>query len=253
MASTLTVRVDDELYSELTALAQAQGVTLSELARRTLKAFADGAEGDPDRRSRSPLVPESLTTAQRHQLVLLHRIAERLCPAEPQAGGDREYHQKAAEIFERGYTSEYVNALGIHDGELSHSEAELVMDILDMFTQLEWSYGKLSDAERDALGESSARDVRFFGFDLNSARESRLLGYARHLIEQDKWETLARYFDDQHERGNSHTSASLPTYLRMLAEFRPIWRTKVRAMTGFGLSPEEIRRITDASVHPDHR
>jgi len=43
----------------------------------------------------------------------------------------------------------------------------------------------------------------------------------------------------------------------MLEEFNPIWRDKIRAATGgpssFELTADEIRRVTDAKIHPDNR
>jgi uncharacterized protein YfbU (UPF0304 family) len=59
------------------------------------------------------------------------------------------------------------------------------------------------------------RAVRFDGFDLNHRLETRLLLFARHLAEQGKWEQLTTYFDDQHERGNSH-HRTIDAYERML-------------------------------------
>ena len=131
------------------------------------------------------------------------------------------------------------------------------MDVLDMFTHLEWSYEQLDDAEREALGEWASRAVRFAGFDLNQCLEGRLLYFARHLIEQDKWERLAVYFDDKHERGNSH-SRMLDVYERMLEEFNPIWRQKIRsnqlASSGsYTLTADEIDRVVKARIHPDNR
>lgn len=35
----------------------------------------------------------------------------------------------------------------------------------------------------------------FAGFDLNDSRESRLLGYAKHLINTKRRESLASHFD----------------------------------------------------------
>jgi uncharacterized protein len=81
--------------------------------------------------------------------------------------------------------------------------------------------------------------------------------FARHLIDQGKWQQLTTNFDDQHERGNSH-HPTIDAYERMLEEFNPIWRNKVRAATRGGaessrLTADEIRRVTDAKIHPDNR
>jgi len=163
------------------------------------------------------------------------------------------FHLDAAEVFHRGYAIEYSDVMIEVDVELTVKDAELVMDVLDMFTALQSSIGQLTAAERATLGEEALRRADFLGVDLNSAYESRLLSYARHLLAQERWTNLAEYFDRQHESGNSHMPA-VAVYQRMLAEFQPIWRRKLREMSGdYLLTAGEIRAVTDARIHPDHR
>ena len=79
MASTLTIRLDDRMHSELSRLARAQGTTLSDLARRTLGALlVRQSVDDLLDRPGSVEIPAGLTTVERHQLALLHRILARL-------------------------------------------------------------------------------------------------------------------------------------------------------------------------------
>ena len=256
MATTLTVRLDDRVYAELSGLARAQGTTLSELARRTLGAVVRPGEADQSVPSGSGEVPAALTTIERHQIALLHRILARLVDGSG-TDGDSEYQMRMAEVLEHGYVAEYDDIFVAIEPELSRSETGLVMDVLDMFTHLERSYEQLDDAEREVLGEWASSAVRFAGFDFNHRLEGRLLYFARHLIEQDKWERLAVYFDDKHERGNSH-SRMLDVYERMLEEFNPIWRQKIRsnqlASSGsYTLTADEIDRVVKARIHPDNR
>jgi uncharacterized protein len=110
------------------------------------------------------------------------------------------------------------------------------MDILDMFTQLESSYGQLSEPDRESIGRWAEHAVRYDGFDLNHRLEGRLLMFARHLIEQRKWQQLTTYFDDQHKRGNSH-HRTIEAYERMLEEFNPICETKSVLPRGEAQSP----------------
>lgn len=251
MATTLTVRLDDRLYAELAALAAARGSTLSELARRTLSALVTVVDDDGGSGWVGPSeFPDSLTTIKRHELALLHRVAAQL--HEGDSSGIEEYHLRAADVFERGFTVEYSDILEALEPELSRRDAELVMDILEMYTQLQSSFDQLSSAQQKALGGRADRAVRFFGFDLNDRFESRLLRYARHLIDQDRWRELAVYFDDRHERGNSHMP-SIATYQRMLTEFNPIWRRKIREMGDYQLTADEIKQVIDAKIHPDNR
>jgi uncharacterized protein YfbU (UPF0304 family) len=246
MPSTLTVRLGDDLYEQLAALAGAQGTTISELARTTLAQLLTPPKND-ERRVYSPTAPDSLTTVQRHMLAVLHEIAEKV--GDP---GRAEGHKYANKVFTNGYVIEYPDVLQEYDTELTEREAELVMDIFEMFTTLRHSYDQLTAEQRKSLGAGAKRDIAFFGFDGNSRTESRLGRYAQHLIATDRWTNLAEHFDAQHERGNSHMPA-VPIYERMLEEFRPIWRRKIRDMGDYALTVGEIRQVTAAKVHPDNR
>jgi uncharacterized protein len=255
MTKILTLRLEDRVYDELSAIARANGTSLSDIARAALLGVLSRPTEDDDQ-SGFTEAPIALTTVERTQLALLHRILARLVKEERE-DGDFDYQIGQAQVLERGYVAEYDDIFGLVEPELSRAESALVMDVLDMFTQLEWSYDNLSDLDRASIGDWAGRGVRFGGFDANSRLEGRLLTYALHLIEQDKWENLAKYFDSQHERGNSH-HPMLSVYERMLEAFNPIWRVKVReAMSGgrnsFELSPQEIKTVTDALIHPDNR
>jgi uncharacterized protein YfbU (UPF0304 family)/predicted transcriptional regulator len=268
MASVITIRVDDRVHTELSALARAQDTTLSELARRTLGALIRpdddevarrGQLEDGERRPRTEDVeiPASLSTLERHQTAVLHRILARLVgPDGSGEDGDFDYQIAQAERLEKGYEAEYSSVFAGIEPELSRQESGLVKDIFDMFLLLEASYDRLNDADRVLMTDDAELDVRFGGFDANHRLEGRLLTYAQHLIDQGKWEALSKYFDSEHDHGNSH-SARLAVYERMLAEFNPILREKHRSSSssrgGFLLTRGEIQTVIDASVHPDNR
>jgi hypothetical protein len=76
-----------------------------------------------------------------------------------------------AEILARGYVAEYDDVFVAIEPELSRRETGLVMDILDMFTQLESSYGQLSEPDRESIGRWADHAVRYDGFDLNHRLE----------------------------------------------------------------------------------
>lgn len=250
---TLTVRLDDRTYDELSRLAQARGESLSDLARGALEPLLRRETGGGGRRPGE--APTSLTALERRQLSLLHRILARLVADDPNTDdGDPAYQLKRAEVLERGYVVEYADEFLSIEPELSRRESAFVMDVLDMFTRLEHSYSQLSAADRKSLGEHAQFRLQFRGFDLNDRLEGRLYSYARHLIDEGKWQMMAKYFTDAHDRGNSH-GPTFDTYSRMLEEFLPIWKSKVQEMRpdGYDLSVEEIRRVVDAAVHPDNR
>jgi uncharacterized protein len=252
---TLTVRLDDADYDELARIAQSRGSSLSDLAREALgKLLAVDPTDDEKVRLRAGS-PESLSAIDRRQLSLLHRILSYLVPDESSSeDGTPDFQRKRAEVLEMGWVSEYSDEFLDIRQEMPRGDSNFVMDVLDMYTQLEWSYEKLSEDERTALAEEAEYGLEFSGFDFNNRREGRMASYAKYLIEDGKWEGMAKYFDDEHERGNSHMP-TIDTYTRMLEEFQPIWRQKVRAARRgeYTLTADEIRRVLEARIHPDNR
>ena len=252
--ATMTIRLDDRTQEELTAIARAQGITLSELARRALMTVLRNTDSDAERSGQAP-VPVTMTTVERAQLALLHRILGHLVDGTGDEG-NREHQVKIAETLEEGYTADYDDVFRMVETELSRQETAFVMDVLDMFEALEASYPKLSEAEQKSLGEYADYSVTFRGFDANSRREGRLLTYARRLIEEGRWEALAARFDNEHDRGNSHHPMA-ERYERMVAEFNPMWREKIRHAAGrrdaYLLSLDEIAKVLAAEVHPSNR
>lgn len=257
---TLTVRVDDDIYEDLARIAAAREITMSEFVRRAL-AEATDRPSTPDRHASE--TPDTLSAVNRLQLSLLHRILGRVLDGFGDDGtgveGDREYQELRARVLEAGYVADYDDEFIAIEPELPRRESGWVMDVLDMFTHLEHSLSRLTESDRQVLDkEVSVRSLTFWGFDANYPDESRWLRYARHLIATDRWMNLAEHFDDQHERGNSH----MPTtdlYRRMLAEFTPIWKDKLRAAQqdysggAYVLTVDELRRVARATTHPDHR
>lgn len=243
----ISIRVEDELYRDLTTVATAEGISVSTLARRGLKLALQHEPAEaPETPSGLAPVPVSMTTIERQQLALLNRILAAVVGGGSEAG-DFESLTERAVILEKGYTEQYEETFYSIEAELSRRDTEFVMDVMEMFERLEWSYDALSEAERIQVGEHAEHSIRFRGFDFNSRRESRLAGYARHLIAQDKWESLAKYFDRQHDRGNSHMPMAR-RYEAMLEEFTPIWRQKIRGPhlggpESYQLSVVEIRRV----------
>jgi uncharacterized protein YfbU (UPF0304 family) len=252
--ATMTIRLDDRTQEELTAIARAQGVTLSELARRALMTLLTNTDADAERSGQAP-VPVTMTTVERAQLALLHRILGHLSDGTGDEG-DRDHQVKIAETLEEGYTSEYDNVFRMIETELSRQETAFVMDVLDMFEALEASFPKLSEAEQKSLGEYADFSVTFRGFDANSRREGRLRTYAQRLIEEGRWAALADRFDRAHDRGNSHHPMA-ERYERMVAEFNPMWREKLRLAGGrrdaYLLSRDELAKVLAAEVHPSNR
>jgi uncharacterized protein len=177
----------------------------------------------------------------------LHRLIQLASVDEDET----ERHGTMIEVLEQGFTGEYADEfISIYD-ELPLDECRLVWDILDMFRVIEASVDKLGiDAVR-ALDEHAEHALRFCGFDFNDRREGRLAGYAAHVVGNGRWTELAVYFDDKHERGNSH-APMLGSYLRMRRVFRPLWEAMIHGpgRGRYHLTEDELLEIVRAWYYP---
>jgi len=204
-----------------------------------------GAEPGPDVPHGS--APTSLSKRDRLQLALLHRMASSVTDD----SGEAEYHSKMIEVLEHGFTAEYsAEFTPIYD-ELPLEECRLVTEILEMFRVLGASVEAIgSDAVRQ-IDEHAARALQFAGFDFNDSREGRMADYAEYLIRQGRWVELAVFFDDDHERGNSHMP-TLDAYVRMLAVYRPIWEamTQGAVRDRYLLGNDELSQVVRARPYP---
>lgn len=245
--ATISLRIDDDIRDELEDMARVEGISVSELLRSGAEALLGRGA------ARTWTAPATLPKRTRHQLALLHGIAAALADED---NGGAEHHQRVAEVFRSGYTAEYPDAFVGIDDELPAHECELVWDILDMFRVLKASVAEVGIKKVKALDEHAERVLVFRGFDLNDARESRMLSYVRYLMANERWDDLAEAIDPKNDRGNSH-SRMLPVYERMLTAFKPIWERIIRGdMRGRGsytLNEVELAEILEAWPHPENR
>jgi uncharacterized protein YfbU (UPF0304 family) len=238
--ATITLRLEDQVKDDLEALARSRGITVTDL----LRPLVEEAAGRPASESRS-VHPAHLTAVERRTMSLLHQVLGKL-DAE-----DKNYHRLRAQALDEGYTAEYGNEFLGMEPELPVRDCELVRDILDMFRVIRASVNRLGPGA--VAGLEHAGLLEFAGFDANDPLEGRLLYYARHLLETDRWTDLADYFDHAHDGGNSHHQV-LPSYRRMLEAYEPLFKAKAR---GRGLGPDhflfsagELAAIASAAVHP---
>jgi len=106
-------------------------------------------------------------------------------------------------------------------------------DILDMFRILTPSYEKLSDEDKARVQREAAPfgdDYKFQGFDGNNDEHYGIAGY---LVED-----LERYGELNKHNLNSHSSTTLPTYRRMLAQFN-----RVKLAPKYELNADQIISI----------
>ena len=239
--ATIALRVEDDVRDQLIALAELHDLTLSDLIRESIDQLL--GRDVPKRRG---VVPASLTAVQRRSLALQHRTLALLHPEEA------EYHERRVVALERGYVAEYGDEFAGIEPEMPFPEAELLWDILDMFTMLEVSIDKLSKSDRAQLGKSSISWLTFGGFDLADDREGDLLIYARFLLSTGRWTNLGAYFDDAHERGHSH-HRTLPGYLSLLEVYRPMKAARSGSLrpSDYLLTKEGLVQLAETPV--DHK
>ena len=224
----LTVRLDDQIREAFDELARTRGLSASDLTR----ALIDDALGRGGERPSVGPTPGAMTATQRRLLLLQHEVLARLAEQDDYVGEqDADYHRRMVKVLDGGFVEEYGTMFVSMEPELSRRESDLVHDILAMFHILQFSLGELDEQERATLGEDAERALTFSGFDFNDALESRLHSYAKYLIEDGRYPSMAVHFDDRHEGGNSH-SRVLPAYERMLSVWRPLRDRKFARPTG---------------------
>lgn len=237
--ATITLRLDDQARDDLELLARNRGVTLSELLRVTLMRLV-GRDADAP-----PYVPPSLEITQRHTFRLLHKLMAEVGPE-----NERDHHRRQAKVIEEGFTADYYSVFGgIAFPEMTKTDAELVYDLLDAFAVLESSLDELDDDTRAALGEGAEYVLRFRGFDHNDSQELRLAVFAKHLIDDDRWTSLAHHFDERHEGGNSHMP-TLSFYRRVLAAYKAVLQERKRTVSDFEayrFDAEALREVLAAA------
>lgn len=172
-----------------------------------------------------------LSRTERWMLANQYKILEALYPDEAA------YYEKSRTALERGYEMEYPWLCEhIYEETLSVEECREVLDILEMFSNLKYSYEKLQD--KSGIDEYR---ISFSGFDGNN--EGAYLDYADHYCNR---EDDIRYPELGFPKDLNSHAPLLGGYRRMLEE----WRTSKDKLH---LSKTEIIRITEALTHPDNR
>lgn len=131
-----------------------------------------------------------------------------------------------------------------HDHEDNPIVVSEVVNILDMWSFIEWGYAKCSKKDKERIEkevEFFGKNVSFPGFDGNY--ESGHLSVAEFLIND-----LERFSSFKGRDLNSHAPL-LDAYRRMLKVFEPIRATLV----GGDLNATRIIALLNESMHPSRR
>ncbi|EFA4192801.1 hypothetical protein C5926_002034 [Escherichia coli O96] len=119
-----------------------------------------------------------------------------------------------------------------------------VLDILDMWRVIEYSYSELTEEEKKKLKENVelfGKNPIFKGFDGNN--ETEYLAAADFVINK-----LDRFEEFKLRDLNSHTP-SLATYERMMHVFNPLFHENL----GEPLTLEQLTLVLREKIHPSRR
>lgn len=202
---TVSFRIEDEIKERLDHLAEDRGLNVSEIFRQALLDKLLEIEPKGTGENRFPL-----TIKERLALVLQLRTLAAVCGTD-----EKESLRLQIEALQSGYEFHYPDLVTPFDNGLSRRTCIEVLDILEMYSELLWSFQKLKD--KSGVKET---DIWFPGFDGNY--EGRQMSYANYfLFDLDRYESLHNQV--KKNRCNSHCPM-LDTYRKMLRAFRPLKR-----------------------------
>ncbi|MNW45937.1 hypothetical protein D3C74_232130 [compost metagenome] len=239
---TITIRIEESMRDRLNEAADERGVTTSTYVRDALEEIfrLENREGYQERAK----AEYELSPVERKMLIMLHRITLATQGDLDEEYYDRKEEEQQIDALSYGFTSEYANEVfaGVYE-PMPQSEGELVWEILDMFRVIA---GSVHELGKDGWNQLSLEDAErygtFQGFDLNDARESRMLSYVRHLVKTDRYKEQKEFvLGAKGPRGNSHR-LMLSRYRDMLRVFKPIWAEKMRGFS-WHLTATELRRV----------
>ena len=220
--ATVSFRIDDELKERLDYLAGRRGLNISHLFRQAIVDQVNDLEGVNERTNLSFSLKERLALANQYE------ILANTTKNKHQA----EQYRRYAEALQEGFEFHYRDLFDMFSDVMSREDCIEVFDILEMFSDLLYSYDRLTDkAGIDAHG------IRFPGFD--GQHEAQRWRYIRFIFADGKFSTV-------HESAPGHDFNShmpvLDIYRRMLV----VWR-KDRNPSRV-LSAENIKAIDAARV-----
>lgn len=158
---------------------------------------------------------------KRYELINQLLILEKLYPEEA------DYYARNRKALENGYELHYSWLTeNISDG-LSEEECKEVLDILDMYRSITFSWQRLHE------GEELPEKLKFRGFDGNN--ETALMGYVQYfVIDLERFDELT--YGKEHPYFNSHCTM-LDKYRRMLS----VWK-----QYDFDLTEDQIASVMEA-------
>jgi hypothetical protein len=163
------------------------------------------------------------------------------------AGNQREFDTKfIRDAIYGGHTWAFDWKMpGVFHGHVDKdANVKEVVDILEMWSHIEFSHGELEESDRERVTSEAApfgANPKFSGFDGNN--ESEHMGIADMLVN-----TMGRWSQFAGREMNSHMP-TLDSARRMLARFRPI-RTE---LGGDPMEADDLIAVLRERIHPEHR
>ena len=143
-------------------------------------------------------------------------------------------YARVAEELREGHEWLYSQSFDYFSPNMPESDAEHVVTILGIFSDLRDSYAQLADKSG-----IEPHQVQFSGFDGNN--ESDLLCFSRALRKSDRFvETIS-------EHGKNSHMPTTDTYRRMIAKWRELGEPH------YPYDKETMLAILAARVHPENR
>jgi uncharacterized protein YfbU (UPF0304 family) len=165
-----------------------------------------------------------LTLQERLLIANQLKMLEKLYPDEA------DYYSKHRKAIENGYKLHYAWLVEHFSDEMTEEECREVLDILDMYRVLTFSYQKLKD--KSGIDE---QDIRFRGFDGNN--ETNQYSYVQYfVIDLERYNELR--YGGEYPNFNSHCLMT-EKYRRMLSAWK-IHKDK------FELNKKQIKEILEA-------
>ena len=166
-----------------------------------------------------------LTKKERLILSNQFKILEKLYPEEA------DFYSVQREAIEEGFALHYDDAVKLFAEEMTNEECKEVIDILDMFRALHYSYENLDSEEKDEIDEYK---IEFHGFDGNN--ETKQMAYTEYFINKlDRFEELRD--NSEFPDYNSHS--------RVLSEYRRMYNKWSEFDNKRNLTKEEIEYIIE--------
>lgn len=145
------------------------------------------------------------------------------------------------DALKNGYPKFYAREeYGVRRDEMSEEDMEFVMQVLEMYAQLQYSYRESGKNDPEV-----EKDVMFPGFDGNAGDGH--LGFLQFLVRQGKYSYVQPL--DKGHAVNSHMRVT-EIYQRMLDEYKSIKQDPYEHRP---LTLAEIKRVIDARIHPENR